>query len=635
MTEPGTSPAAAPDAVAAAPVGSHEIAAILVDAGVVSAGDLAYAQRVHARLASPRPLVAVLQDLGFVTPEVLRATLTRNRVRLRLGTLLVELGVITEPDLQAAIGIQKDSRGRKLGEVLVENHFLTEDELLKVLSAQLGFTYLDLDRLPQDRALLSPFKQGWFLRNQAFPFIAPDGALMLAVADPLVSEPALEATRTLGRSVTPCLVHRHVLEQAIRATCQGPEAVVKLESEGAQVQAVQRIIQEAIAHRASDIHIEPMADRLRVRFRQDGVLVQHADLPLDSARALTSRIKVLAGADIAERRRHQDGRMLFEHEGASLDLRVSFYSTIHGEKIVMRLLNNRSKLLDINDIGMAPRMLQRFRDDVLDVPSVVLVTGPTGSGKTTTLYGAINYLNSINTSIITAEDPVEYVIGGISQCSINPKISITYEETLRHIVRQDPDVIVIGEIRDRFSADTAIQAALTGHKVLTTFHTEDSIGGLLRLLHMDIEAFLISSTVVSVLAQRLLRRVCPSCRQEHVLTPDEVRRLGYAPKEVTRLAFARGAGCADCRYLGYRGRIAVFELLILNEQVKDALIQRRTSYEIRRISMESTGLVSLLEDGIHKASEGQTSFEEIIRTLPRLARPRPLQELHRLQGVRK
>ncbi|MBK7770111.1 MAG: type II/IV secretion system protein [bacterium] len=614
--------------------GSREIAAMLIESGVLAPADLDYALRVHTKLANPRPLVSVLQDLGLVTPEILRETLTRNRVKLRLGTLLLELGVISEPDLQAAIALQKDSRGRKLGEVLVENHFLTEDELLKVLSAQLGFPYLDMDRIPVDRALLAPFKSGWFTRNQALPFRGPDGALMLAVADPLVSEPPNEATRILGQSVVPCLVRRHVLEQAVRAMAPVPDSVARLENEGVQVQAVQRIIAEAIEQKASDIHIEPMSDRLRIRFRQDGVLVQHADLPLESARALTSRIKVLAGADIAERRRHQDGRMLFEHEGANLDLRVSFYSTIHGEKIVLRLLNNRSKLLDINDIGMAPRMIQRFRDDVLDVPSgVVLVTGPTGSGKTTTLYGAINYLNSINTSIITAEDPVEYVINGINQCSINPKISITYEETLRHIVRQDPDVIVIGEIRDRFSADTAIQAALTGHKVLTTFHTEDSIGGLLRLLHMDIEAFLISSTVVSVLAQRLLRRVCPSCRQDHVLTPDEVRRLGYQPKDVTRMTFARGTGCADCRYLGYRGRIAVFELLILNEPVKDALIQRRTSYEIRRISVESTGLVSLLEDGIYKASEGQTSFEEIIRTLPRLAKPRPLQELHRLQGV--
>jgi type IV pilus assembly protein PilB len=369
--------------------------------------------------------------------------------------------------------------------------------------------------------------------------------------------------------------------------------------------------------------------------RLDGVLVQTLDLPVDAARSLTSRLKIMAGADIAEKRRHQDGRLLFEHDGAKIDLRVSFYSTIHGEKIVLRLLNNRSHLLDIHELGMAPRVLERFRNDVLDVPSgVVLITGPTGSGKTTTLYGAINYLNDINTSIITAEDPVEYVISGISQCSINAKIGITYEETLRHIVRQDPDVIVIGEVRDRFSADTAIQAALTGHKVLTTFHTEDSIGGLLRLLHMDIEAFLISSTVVCVVAQRLVRRVCPHCREKHELTPDEIRRLGYNPKETGPIAFHRGAGCRMCRHLGYAGRVAVYELLILNEPVKEALIQRRTSYEIRRISVESTGLVSLLEDGILKAESGLTTFEEIIRTLPRLARPRPLPELRRLQGVK-
>ncbi len=615
---------------------SQEIAAILVEAGALSATDLDYALRVRAKLANPRPLVSVLQDLDMVSPETLRETLTRNRVKLRLGTLLLELGVIGESDLQSAIALQKESRGRKIGEVLIENHFISEDELLKVLSAQLGITYLDIDKLPVDRTLVAPFKPGWCLRNQAFPFRGQDGTLLLAVADPLVCEPATEAARALGQSVTTCLVRRHVLEQAIRVTSPVTHEPARAEAEGVQVVAVQNIIAAAIANKASDIHIEPMSDRLRIRFRQDGVLVQHADLPLESARGLTSRIKILAGADIAERRRHQDGRMLFEHEGASLDLRVSFYSTIHGEKIVMRLLNNRSHLLDINDVGMTTRILQRFRDDVLDVPSgVVLVTGPTGSGKTTTLYGAINYLNNINTSIITAEDPVEYVINGINQCSINPKISITYEETLRHIVRQDPDVIVIGEIRDRFSADTAIQAALTGHKVLTTFHTEDSIGGLLRLLHMDIEAFLISSTVVSVVAQRLLRRVCPTCRQDHVLTPDEVRRLGYSPKDVTKLTFARGTGCSECRYLGYRGRIAVFELLVLNEPVKDALIQRRTSYEIRRISIEGTGLVSLLEDGIYKASEGLTSFEEIIRTLPRLARPRPLPELHRLQGALK
>ncbi|RKZ13964.1 secretion system protein E, partial [bacterium] len=262
------------------------------------------------------------------------------------------------------------------------------------------------------------------------------------------------------------------------------------------------------------------------------------------------------------------------------------------------------------------------------------VTGPTGSGKTTTLYGAINYLNNPNTSIITAEDPVEYVIEGINQCSINSKIGITYEETLRHIVRQDPDVIVIGEIRDKFSADTAIQAALTGHKVLTTFHTEDSIGGLLRLLHMDIEAFLISSTVVCVVAQRLLRRVCDQCGQDHPLAPDEIRRLGYNPAEVRKLVFQQGKGCPSCNFLGYRGRVGIYEILVLTEPVRDALIHRKTSYEIRRICAESTGMVTLLEDGLVKAATGLTSFDEIIRTLPRLDKPRPLAELNRLLGVR-
>jgi len=278
-------------------------------------------------------------------------------------------------------------------------------------------------------------------------------------------------------------------------------------------------------------------------------------------------------------------------------------------------------------------MLQRYLEDVLDTPSgVVIITGPTGSGKTTTLYGSLTYLNDPGTSIITAEDPVEYVIEGISQCSINPKINLNYEDTLKSIVRQDPDIIVIGEVRDKFSAETAIQAALTGHKVLTTFHTEDSIGGLLRLLNMDIEAFMISSTVVSVVAQRLLRRICPHCATDQVLTPHQMRRLGYESREIRPLALKFGRGCGSCGFLGYRGRVAVFELLVLNDMVKDALIAHRTSYEIRRISAESTGLVTLLEDGIQKALHGWTTFDEIIRELPRLSKPRPPEELDRLLG---
>ena len=317
-----------------------------------------------------------------------------------------------------------------------------------------------------------------------------------------------------------------------------------------------------------------------------------------------------------------------------MDIRVSIYATIHGENIVMRLLNNREALMSVKDIGMTPRMLELLLRDALDAPSgVVMVTGPTGSGKTTTLYAAVNYLNDANTSIITAEDPVEYVIDGISQCSINAKINVSYADTLKHIVRQDPDVIVIGEIRDTFSAEVAINAALTGHKVLTTFHTEDSIGGLIRLLNMNIEAFLISSTVVSVVAQRLVRRVCPRCAEDHVLTPHELARLGYQPAEAAGLTFKRGRGCPACRHMGYRGRVAVFELLVLNELVRDAVLSRKTAYEIRRVCIEASGLVTLVEDGIAKAAAGLTTFEEIIRQLPRLSRPRPIGELRRLLGV--
>jgi len=401
--------------------------------------------------------------------------------------------------------------------------------------------------------------------------------------------------------------------------------------ESSVIETVDQILNDAVEANASDIHLEPQKDRLRVRFRQDGVLVDHRELPVDMAGALTNRMKVLAKADITERRRHQDGRIVFDYKGTAIDLRISTYISIHGETVVLRLLNPRSQLLEMKHLGMEPRMLRRFIEDSLDAPSgVVIITGPAGAGKTTTLYSAVNYLNNPHTSIITAEDPVEYVVDGISQCSINTRIGRTYEDTLKHIVRQDPDVIVIGEIRDLFSAETAIQAALTGHKVLTTLHTEDSIGGLVRLLNMHIEAFLISSTVISVLAQRLVRLVCPHCAEDQNLTPHQVGRLGYEPKDYPELSFKHARGCDRCRFTGYKGRVGVFELLVLNEAVKDAVVAQKSSYDIRRMSIETTGLITLLEDAIQKGLQGLTSFDEIMRHIPRLGKPRPINEIRRL-----
>jgi len=433
----------------------------------------------------------------------------------------------------------------------------------------------------------------------------------------------------------PAIARRSLIGAVLTQVEQGSRSQAAAGTEQTAIGYVNSIIADALEMGVSDIHIEPQKSRLRVRFRLDGAMIEHKDFDRDLAPSITSRLKILAGADIAERRRHQDGRIHFDAAdvGEDVDIRASFFVTIHGEKVVLRVLNRKTELISIDSLGMGPKMLERFRSDALDVPTgVVIITGPTGSGKTSTLYSCVDYLNNPDTSIITAEDPVEYVIEGISQCSINPKINVTFEETLRHIVRQDPDVIVLGEIRDRFSADTAIQAALTGHKVLTTFHTEDSIGGLLRLLNMDIEAFLISSTVVCVVAQRLLRRVCEHCAEPYAVSAADVRRLGVGVEELRGAAFRLGHGCTHCRFTGYRGRVCVFELLVLNEMVKDAILSRRTSYEIRRISVETSGLVTLVEDGLAKAARGITSLQEVIRDLPRAMKPRSLGEIRRLLG---
>lgn len=634
----GQSPAPAVTAAvdpAVRPVGA-QIAHLLREAGRLSAEQLTLATRVHSKVRTTRTITSVLLELKFVTEEHVRQALRSGRVDAPLGDVLLELGLVEPHELKLAEALQRERPSLSVGDCLVENHFLSEPELMGVVADHLGVAAAHLEGATFDLALLRRTPLTTYRTHQFLPLGRDGERVAVAFADPR-HPAALEAARQVfGRDIAVAVAGRRAMATALARVEREITAAsaATLGPEHGVVATVNRVLEEALANHVSDIHFEPSRDGLRVRFRQDGVMVPHLDIPPDQVTGLIGRIKVLAGADIAERRRHQDGRIQYETPRGTVDIRVSIYVTIHGEKVVMRLLNNRETLLSIKDIGMAPRMLELLQRDALDVPSgVVIVTGPTGSGKTTTLYGAVNYLNDANTSIITAEDPVEYMIDGISQCSINPKINLDYAETLKHIVRQDPDVIVIGEIRDQFSAEVAINAALTGHKVLTTFHTEDSIGGLVRLLNMNIEAFLISSTVVSVVAQRLVRRVCPKCAEDHVLTPHELSRLGYAPLEANGLTFKRGRGCPACRHTGYKGRLAVFEILVLNELVRDAVLSRRSAYEIRRVCIEASGLVTLAEDGIAKAAAGLTTFDEVIRQLPRLTRPRPIGELRRLLGV--
>lgn len=631
-----TAPANAPRQV----VRSEQAAQIydlLIKQGIIRESQLSYAKRVHSKLTGHQTLIQVLQDLKFITPEQLQEALASSHLHLKIGALLVELGLVKKSELEIAINFQKESTVKKtIGEILIENGFIAERKLAEILSYQLGLPFYELSRSTLNPNLLRKAPVRWYSQHNFLPVCVKDSKIVVAFADP-TNRNDLEAAEKVYGKISPGICAKGDLREIISSLERDMlSAKAKEPDEKSIVGLVDAIIDEAVKSGCSDVHIEPMRDKIRIRNRVDGVMIHFKDVALEMGPPLASRLKIMSKADIAERRRHQGGRILYDHQktGLNLDIRISFYVTVWGENIVMRMLNSQGQVINLNEIGMYPKIAERYRFDALDVPSgVILITGPTGSGKTTTLYSSINYLDNVNTSILTVEDPVEYLIDGIAQCSIDPKINLTFEESLRHVVRQDPDVIVIGEVRDKFSADTCIQASLTGHKVLSTFHTEDSIGCLIRLLNMDIEPFLISSTVVSVVAQRLLRKVCRHCAEPYLPQPAELYRLGYTLNDIKGTNFKIGRGCSECRFTGYKGRIGVFELLVLNESVKDAVLCKKTSYELRRISTDSSGLVTLLEDGIMKAADGITTIQELYRSLPRVSKPRPIQELRRLLGT--
>ncbi len=612
------------------------IARLLVEQSLITTEQLIYAKRVKGKLISDRSLIEILKELRLLTNQQLNQVLKQQQLNIRIGALLVELGHIRQSELDAALAIQAENRQQKIGDILVEYGFIDEHRLMEILASKLGYPFVEPVFADIDYDLLSQVPVKMFTQHSFVPVKKDNDQVIIAFADPLDLEDHEAADRIFGRKIIAAIGPRQAIREVIELYRRGAQrGTVEEADDSTIIGIVNSLLDDAMQQGASDIHVEPMRDRLRIRFRRDGVLGVHKEMNLDLAAAVTTRLKVMAEADIAERRRHQDGRILYESTatGMTLDLRVSFYITVHGEKIVLRLMNTKAELLALDDIGMAPRMLQKLRDEALTASSgIIFVTGPTGAGKTTTLYSCVNHLNDLESSIITAEEPVEYVVDGISQCSINPKIGLTFTETLRHIVRQDPDIIVLGEVRDTFSAETAIQAALTGHQVLTTFHTEDTVGGLLRLLNMGVEAFLIASTITCMLAQRLLRRICPNCATAYIPTPEEYRRLGYTHGDLAGADLQIGRGCAACRFTGYKGRVGIFELLTLNDNVKEAVLTRQTVQEIRRISIESSGMVALVEDGIAKAARGHVSLPEVIRRLPRTVKPRPLHELRRLLG---
>jgi type IV pilus assembly protein PilB len=622
----------------------------LVSEGLLTLEQLSNA-RILAEQLGATNICEILLDLNLVSKTRLDDFIRRHRTILSISDILLRRHLINEHDVRAAREIQLKSapKSKRIGETLVEMGLIEERHIIEALAEKFHLSLLDPDITEIDMELVRKISLKYLRRQVALPIMLEAGELHLLVADPTMTPFIEEIERLFACRVRLSLATSTTISRKldlVDALLQGKDSgiadyqKVKYHTLEAQtqtgedrvVQMVDQLIKSAIEEGASDVHLEPMANKLRVRYRIDGVLVHKQDFPRDYTPRIISRIKILADADVAERRKHQDGRIFVKTEKQEIDIRASFYASVFGENVVLRILNKAS-LIGLQELGFAPNILRLYSEDVLAAPSgITLVTGPTGSGKTTTLYSSIDYCNDPTVKIITCEDPVEYVIDGISQCSINEKIGLGFNETLKSIVRQDPDIIVIGEIRDRFSADIAVQSALTGHKVFATFHTEDSVGALVRLINMEIETSLIASTIGAVLAQRLVRKVCTGCRVTYSPEDRVLRRFSLKRTDLDNFTLLRGKGCSSCNFTGYRGRVGVYELLVPNVDIRDAILQKRTMQEIRQKSLESCNLCTMQEDGMIKALNGETTLEEVLENAPRVFHQRPLETLLKIVG---
>ena len=557
--------------------------------------------------------------------------------RTGIGEVLVEMGAISRADLGAALARQRTD-GRRLGEILVAEGRITPARLADGLARRLGVRRADMRsaRDPEIARLLDARAQRRYL---AVPLgVEPDGAVVLAMADP-ADVLALDDLRMMvGREVRPALATREEIEAHLdggagRDFLSGvvaeaaPAGVPELSLErdlagdagGAPVvRLVGSVISRAVEEGASDVHLEAQPGEMLVRMRVDGVLRTVATVPQGLAREVVSRVKVMAEMDIAERRLPQDGRVSLTAAGHKLDLRVSSVPTVHGESVVLRLLDTSNVMLHLSELGLAPETLARFTSCYRRPYGAILVSGPTGSGKSTTLYGALHQLNTGDRKIITIEDPVEYRLDGIQQVPVNPRAGLDFASGLRALLRSDPDVLMIGEIRDRDTARIAMEAALTGHLVLATIHTNDAASALTRLTEMGVEPFLSASSVLGVLAQRLARRLCRACRRPEAVPAAALCELAgtsaLPPGVGDPVTVHRPVGCPECRHTGYRGRVGVFEMLTMSEEVERLTVASRPAAEIRRQARRE-GMRTLREDGVLKVLAGETTMEELVRTV--------------------
>lgn len=557
-----------------------------------------------------------------------------RRERMRLGDLLIKQNVLTEDELKKALELQKGS-GKKIGEVLVDNGFITEDMIVRALQMQLGLKVVQLTGVTIPKEVRGLVSVDLLKKYTCIPFeLDPYNAniLHLAMADPmdmaaiddisivtnLQVEPYIASTRDVLAAIDRCYGASETLDAARRFTQERAQLRGNIEenetdsdvSDAPIVQLVRSLIEQAVRQRASDIHIEALESKVRVRYRIDGALFERMVYDNSLLPAISTRIKIMGGMDISEKRKPQDGRMSIVVDRQEYDIRISSIPTVHGEKIVMRISSKLNLTRNKKELGLAPDEMARFDHMMASPFGIIFVTGPTGSGKSTTLYTALSELNREEVNIVTVEDPVEADIEGINQIQVNNKVDLTFASALRSILRQDPDIIMIGEIRDQETAGIAVQASITGHLVVSTLHTNNAVGTLNRMADMGVERYLIADSVVGVIAQRLVRKLCPHCRKMRPASEEEKRILRQNTDQEVNIY--EPAGCKLCNNTGFFGRIGVFEIMEVNEEIRNLIAENGTTEELEEAARRS-GMRTLRQNGIRYVLDGTTSIEEMLK----------------------
>lgn len=625
--------------------GKSKIGELLLRQGVIDEDQLKHALSEHERTGIT--LSKILVRLGMVSEEVLTNVLgvqMRNSTRMRIGELLLKHGYITEAQLNRALEEQKKT-GQRLGRILVSLGFMPEERLVEILSAQFEVPYVKLSNFNIDPDVHNYISEDVCRIYKIVPLFVTDKTLTIAMTDPtnvrvidivkFKSQMDVDIVMSSEKDVMAAIDRTYVssaqgdsLEALLnKAKEEGGDELETVDREAEQVQEsdltdeegqqvvkiVTSLIQEAIARKASDIHLEPQETYLKLRYRIDGDLQVQAPIPARLMSQIISRIKLLSKMDIAEKRKPLDGRFTVRFRGSEVDLRVSSFPVSlrkRGvcEKIVMRILDPNSGQFPLKDMGFAPVMFKQFQEAINAPNGIVLVTGPTGSGKSTTLYASIREILDPTINISTMEDPVELNIEGVNQGQINPAAGFTFAAGIRALLRQDPDVIMIGEMRDKETSSMAIEAALTGHLVFSTLHTNDSAGSFPRLLEMDLEPFLVATVIKGILAQRLVRRICKHCKEPVEVSPELREELHLTPD----MQFYHGRGCEHCDGTGYKGRCGIYEFLVPNESVRNAVVKRASGEVLKQIAMKECGMITLRMDGMQKALDGLTTIEQVL-----------------------